>query len=173
MGTINYGTSDFLTSGLYPYDFEDIKAEYIEVYEEEDPADGAIYQYMADIEAEDMRTAEIIISRYNFDVFEVEARPGYYDGFYISVKLDCLYFWDEDEKKQAIKEAGYIRDLWQKIIDEAPCVEVWPGYCTTYKTYEETAEAIEEAYKNMLSEIEKTPVEILRTWTPDGEEVKA
>lgn len=173
MGTINYGTSDFLTIGLYPYDFEEMRAEYIEAYEEEDRPDEVIYQYMADMETEDMRTAEIIISRYNFDVFEVEARPGYYDGFYISVKFDCLYFWDEDEKKQAIKEAGYIRDLWHKIIDEAPCVEVWPGWCTTYKTYAETVEAIGKAYKNMLSEIEKIPVEIVSTWTPDGEEVKA
>ena len=164
MGTINYGTSDFLTIGLHPYDFEDIKAEYINMYEEEDPADNAIYEYMADIEAEDMNTAEIIISNYDFSVFEVEARPGYYDGFYISVKLDCLYFWDEDEKKEAIKEAGDIRDLWKKIIDETPCVEVWPGWCTTYKTYEETAEAIEKAYKNGLTTEIETIKEIVKTY---------
>ena len=165
MGTINYMTSDFLTIGLNlnDFDFDDIKRDMIENYDDlPDPSDSEVYDYIYDMEGDMLFEVEHKLRDYDFSVFDVEICPGYYEGFSINIKLDCLYLWDEEEREKAFKEAANIRDLWLWSVYNADCCEVWPGWVTSYKSYEETLKSIDEAYNEMIEEVKKIPV--------DGEE---
>lgn len=161
MGTINYKTSEFLTVGLMPFDFDEEKAALIEMGEEDtpEPTDSEVFDYIFDIEAEERAEVEYHFKDLSFSIFDVKIEPGYYEGFSIDVRLDYLYFDDNEEKEAAIKEAGMIRDLWLYAVNNTNCFEVWPGWVTTYKEYDETLESIEKAYKAMLEAVEKIPVD--------------
>lgn len=160
MGTINYGTSEFLTIGLQTMDFDEAKTSLIECYDDlPEPSDDEVYTYIYDTAGEDRLTVEQEFKKLSFSVFDVKIEPGYYEGFYIDVRFNNLYFWDEDERETAAKEAAAIKDLWLYAVNNASCCEVWPGWCTSYKDYDTTLASIDRAYNDMLEVIKKIPVE--------------
>ena len=82
MGTINYATSDYITLGLKPYDFDDFAndPECIEEITEifGDASDAAIYQYINDCYNDDHTNIECILDKWDFYYFHITSEPGYY-----------------------------------------------------------------------------------------------
>lgn len=165
MGTINYGTSNYITLGskpLSPYDLEndpDFMEELKEGYnltEDEDTAE-AINDYINIIEEDDRENLKSILNKYNFYYFHIAIKNGYYEGFYLDIESNfSIYFEDYAEKLEAQKEITSIKAFLIECA-EIGLVSVWPGWCTTYHDYKTTLKHISNAVKEMREEVRNTP----------------
>lgn len=101
MGTINYGTSKYITLGLNVN-------EYIKEYFGEDELDvGTEYELINYYDE-----LQEIIDKYNFEHFEVALQNGYYEGFYLKLEdYDYVCFDNSYEKNEMLKEATKIKKL--------------------------------------------------------------
>lgn len=167
MGTINYGTSKYITMGIDPYDFEQVKNCIIEELQEDqedvtpdDISDQEVYDRIESYYDADRENAEYYLNELNLNTgnFSVKLNPGYYEGLYISIDYDNLYFYDQDEKDETIRDVKKIIDLLKNLagIRFQAC---YPFWYTTFKSYEETLKEIETAYNDMISDINNTPIE--------------
>lgn len=187
MGTINYGSNNFVVLGIKPYDFNDVKEGYIqdlqdqadqdlfserggyiddnfvdlychETISPDDISDQEIYDQISEYYSCDYDNAEYELKKLNLNNFKVSIEPGYYDGLYIDIKYDNLFFYDQEEKNDTIKEAESIK---QFLINCAGMgfVSCIPFWSTTYKNYQDTLSDIESGYQNMLSVINETPID--------------
>lgn len=167
MGTINYGTSKYITMGIDPYDFEQVKNCIIEDLQEDQEditpgeiSDQEVYDRIDFYYEADRDNAEYYLNELNLNTgnFSVKLNPGYYEGLYISIDYDILYFYDQDEKDETIQDAKKIIDLLKNLagIGFQACHPFW---YTTFKSYEETLKEIETAYNDMISDIDNTPIE--------------
>ncbi len=149
MGTVNFMTSEYITIGLEPYDSDDFLTE-----------DGEVdYGYMEDQYREDFCTFDDALSGYDFDFFDVRIEWGYYDSFCILIEHnwgDC-FDWKED-REEAEKEVDPLEKLLLECIDLGMC-EVWPGWCTKYRTREESIQAVKKAMEELRKAIRETPIE--------------
>lgn len=146
MGTINYGTSDYITLG-YNLNWDDSDFETWEEMEEEK---------QLDIE-EAYENIRFVLDKYNFVFFHIAIEPGYYEGFYIDIENNySCFFQDAQDKREAQKEVTKLKAFLMECVDLG-LVQVWPGWCTSYKTHEETIAAIKTAIKKTRAEIRDTP----------------
>lgn len=146
MGAINYGTSDYITLG-YNLNWDDSDFETWEEMEEEKQRDIE-WAY------EDIR---FVLDKYNFAFFHIAIEPGYYEGFYIDIENNySCFFQDAQDKREAQKEVTKLKAFLMECVDLG-LVQVWPGWCTSYKTHEETIAAIKTAIKKIRAEIRDTP----------------
>ena len=150
MGTINYGTSDYITMGFNL----DVEPEYRE--------DNLFWA------EEDFRVVDDIIKRYGFEYFKVTLEPGYYEGFYVDIKENYIktYDWgkteciDSYEERQAIsREITAMREFLNELAD-MHMVSVYPGWGTGYADRKQTRADINEAIRSMRYELKSTP-----TWS--------
>ena len=147
MGTVNYATSDYITIGLKPYDYEDF----------EDENGNINYDMMNDYYQDDYNNIEAILNKYDFHYFHVVIKPGYYEGFYIDIENNYPVCYDSwNDKQAALKEATQIKRFLLECIDLGLC-EVWPGWCTSYKSRNESIKAVKEAIRDMKEEIKGIP----------------
>ena len=165
MGTINYGTSNYITLGHQPqsiYDLErdtDFIEELREDYNipEDEDISAAIMDYIYIIEEEDRQNLKNILKKYSFYYFHIAIKNGYYEGFYLDIESNfSIYFEDYAEKLEAQKEITAIKAF---LIECAGIglVSVWPGWCTTYHDYKTTLRHINKAVKEMREEVRNTP----------------
>lgn len=169
MGTINYGTSKYITLGVKPYDtwdFEKDKAYMEEVRERieemgEDVNEESISRIISgDIECweeTDYDNAKFIIDKYDLENFKVEIRPGYYSGAYLNIEP----YWDAvldsyETKCELNKEITQLKELLLELVDYG-WVACHPWWCTTYETKEETKKSIIGAIKEIREEVRTTP----------------
>ena len=150
MGTINYGTSEYITVGLEPYDFAD--------YENE----SGECDY--DARCTDMRMdcayVENILARYDFFYFDIRVKPGYYEGFYIDIESNFGLAYDSwEDKREALKEATQIKRFLLECVESCCCV-VHPGWCTGYEGEDESKASIAAAIAEMKNDIRQA-----LTWT--------
>lgn len=139
MGTINYGTSNYITLG---YNCANID------YEEDfynDYINDLFYQIQYRIKKEDFR------------YFDIEVKPGYYEGFYINIDFDFLFFDTWEEKHLAQKEITKIKAFLIECIEDFECVAVYPGWCTGYADYKTTLEETAAAVVEMRGTVKNTP----------------
>lgn len=146
MGTINYGTSDYITIG-YNLNWDDSEFETWEEMENEKQLD-----------IEDMYTnIRAILNEYDFIFYHVVIKPGYYEGFYIDIENNFPYCYDSREDKRAAqKEITKLKAFLIECVNTG-LVQVWPGWCTSYNTRIESIDAIKTAIKEMRAEIKNTP----------------
>lgn len=158
MGTINYQTCDFITMAIRPYDFNDIKAEYSEEYnnhpELAELTDDIVYDYISDYEEQDKENALEIIENYSFSWFSLDIAPGYYEGLQILLDTD-FDFYDGEDKADALNETDNLR---QCLIDLAGVgfISCSPFWCTSYRDYDGTIKDIEQAISDIKKAIEET-----------------
>lgn len=167
MGAVNYGTSDIITLGIKPYDFEETKNDILKNLSDfdldspEDVTDEFVDDQISIQYEDDQMNATSIINKYNSNFFNVTVEPGYYEGLYIDIEDETdefdYEFDDEDEKKQAIKDADNLEKMLKEL---AGCgfVACSPGWVTGYKDYNETITAIDEAIKELKTRLENTYV---------------
>lgn len=162
MGAINYKAGKYITIG---YNAENARDEIYKelgidenVYNEEAEQtfydeENSEYDFFHDL----LENSDIS----DYDFFNVKLELGYYSGFYIDISdLQYLYFDDEEEQKEAIEQAGKIRDLLLKAV-ECELVQCFPGWCNGWEENEENIkENIEKAYKSMISDIKKLGFEM-------------
>ena len=147
MGTINYATSDYITIGLKPYDFEDF----------EDENGNIDYDMMNDYYQADYSNIEAILNKYDFRYFHVVIKPGYYEGFSIDIENNygvCYDSWQD--RKEALKEATQIKLFLLECIDNGLC-KCSPGWCMGYYDRAESVKAVKQAVKEMKEEIRSIP----------------
>lgn len=146
MGTINYRTSDYITIG-YNLNWDDSEFETWEEMENEKQLD-----------IEDMYTnIRAILNKYDFTFYHVVIKPGYYEGFYIDINNNYPDCYDSKEDKRAAqKEVTKLKACLIECVNTG-LVQVWPGWCTSYKTHNESIEAIKTAIKEMRAEIKSIP----------------
>ena len=130
MGTINYGTSEYITIGLKPYNtddyiFEDGSVDY----------DAMSIDYDCDIE-----NVQFIMDKYNFSFFDINIKYGYYEGFYLDINAN-FDFYNWQDKKDALKEATQLKNMLIECCGVGLCV-VYPGWCTAYMPYKESVNNI-------------------------------
>lgn len=149
MGTINYGTSKFITVGLNTWAFED------GIDDEGNIVEGSRYDLMDDI--------KIMIERLLEDsgikddsAYTVKIESGYYEGFYINITDEYLYFDDEEDREEAREQLTAIFDFLNKTVDNGLCV-VYPGWVTSYLNYEDSKKALETAYNQAIVECNEKP----------------
>lgn len=147
MGVINYGTSDYITLGLKPYDYSLFTNENGETDWEE----------MELCYESDRENAEFIIDKYSFWYFHVALKSGYYEGFYLDIEFNFPAFFDNwEERKEAQKEVTLLKKCLLELAGVG-LVQCFPGWCTGYKDYTGTAKAIPGAIKAMRADVAETP----------------
>lgn len=175
MGTINYGTSDYITLGIKLYDVDDVikDADWVSFVSAEwgvDPGDAdavrnAAYDEINNYYACDAANFNSCLDKYRtayggFYYFRITLKPGYYDGLYIDIENNFpVAFDDWREKQDAQKELTKIRAFLREL---AGCgfVKCSPGWGTAYYDYTDTLKAIDDAIKEMRADVRATP-----TWS--------
>ena len=146
MGTINYKTSDYITLG---YNLDWSLADF-ESWEEMDQ------ERQLDIDDLFYQIGELLKQEY-FYYFHVSIAPGYYEGFSLYVENNFPVAFDGwEDKRAAQKEITQIKRFLLACADLG-LVQVWPGWCTSYKSHAETVEAIAAAVRDMREECKDTP----------------
>lgn len=147
MGAVNYATSNYITIGLKPYDYEDF-----------DDENGNIdYDMMNDYYQADYNNIETILNKYDFHYFHVVIKPGYYEGFSIDIENNygvCYDCWQD--KQAALEEATQIKLFLLECIDNGLC-KCSPEWCTGYYDRAESVKAVKQAVKEMKEEIRSIP----------------
>jgi hypothetical protein len=140
MGTINYGTSDFITIG---YDCSVI--DYDDKYHHEiiqDNYDQIAYR----------------LKDYRFYYFNVKLEPGYYEGYYINIEFNySLCLDDYHDKRAAQKEITLIKRFLLECINDFDCVACYPGWSTGYDTYNASLKELDDAIYLMRETVKQTP----------------
>lgn len=161
MGTINYGTSKYITVGMKPYDYDDLRKIVFECgsdyRKEEDVSDEAIAdqnEYETNCEKE---ICQDILDKYSFDYFDLELKSGYYEGFYLDIESkfeEELY--SKEDMSRAMSEAIVLKKVLYDIIDNSKdmCV-CHPGWCTAYLNAEDSKKEIDEAIDKIIDDINK------------------
>lgn len=108
--------------------------------------------------AEDQAGAERMLEDLaGLTYYHVAVQPGYYEGFSIEIKNNYPVAYDSyEDRAEAQKEITQIKNMLFALADCGLC-SVWPGWCTTYRSREETLEDIREAVKEMRQEVRSTP----------------
>lgn len=167
MGAVNYFTSDYITMGLRPYntnDFENDRDFMEELQQEVDEYGGtlenALSDYIQSCYESDYENIKCELEKHYFYYYHITIKPGYYEGFTLDIENNFSVALDSwEDRRDANKE---ITEIKQFLIDCAGLglVACFPGWCTGYKDYNGTLEAIREAVKEMRSELKTVP-----TWT--------
>ena len=162
MGTINYKTSDYITMGarIQSYsDFENDSYFLKEMKEEIDRCglENVIYSEIEENYNCDRLNVETYLNQHNFVFYHVTIEPGYYEGFSINIENNFpVAYNDREEKRQAQKE---ITELKQFLLDcaGAGIAVVYPGWCTTELSYNDSVKAIKAAIKEIREESKAIP----------------
>lgn len=147
MGAINYKTSEYITIGFKPYNYED--------YEDENgntDYDAMNIDYECDVD-----NVETVLEKYDFAFFHVAIEPGYYEGFIIDIESNnSLYYDCWQDKRAALKEVTRLKTFLLECVDLGLC-QVFPGWCMGYATRDESIKGIKQAMKDLKETIKHTP----------------
>lgn len=137
MGSINYGSNDYINLGLNLN---------LDIYQDFDTV-----QLLA-------KDIENIIKDNDFYYFSINIKPGYYEGFYINIEYKDYIFCDYKEKKEAQKEVTKIKQILY-LFSDMDIVKYNPGWCIGYSSEKETKKAIKNAIKEMRQDIKNSLTE--------------
>lgn len=144
MGTINYGTSEYITIGLEPYNTDDY------IFE-----DGNVDYDAMSIDYDcDISNVQFIMDKYNFSFFDINIKYGYYEGFYLDINAN-FDFYNWQDKKDALKEATQLKNMLIECCGVGLC-EVHPGWCTAYMPHKESINGIKAAVWHIKEDIKRT-----------------
>ena len=164
MGTINYGTSDYITMGIKPYDSYDLENDKVfmeEMQAEVDEYGGTLEQsiqnYISTCYEADLENLETEMRKHSFYYFHISIEYGYYEGFYLKIENNFgIAYNDYMEKREAQKEITEIKAFLEEIAGFG-FVSCYPGWCMRYADYKGTLNDIKAAIKEMRAESKATP----------------
>lgn len=161
MGTINYGTSDYVTLGaniMYSDYAED--EQLMEVLRQEVEEYGGTIdehlQYYIDDNCENLYLeAKEIVDDYDFEFFKVELEFGYYEGFYLKLEQYLpILFDDYEERTRANKEVSKLKEMLLRLVDIG-MRSCYPGWCTGWADREGSIKDIKGGVKKMRADIKE------------------
>lgn len=161
MGTINYGTSDYVTLGaniMYSDYAED--EQLMEVLRQEVEEYGGTIdeqlQYYIDDDCENLYLeAKEIVDDYDFEFFKVELEFGYYEGFYLKLEQYLpILFDDYEERTRANKEVSKLKEMLLRLVDIG-MRSCYPGWCTGWADREGSIKDIKGGVKKMRADIKE------------------
>lgn len=139
MGAVNYFTSDYITIG---YNLNNIDYE-----------DNFYYELIQDV----FDQVNYLLNKCRFYYFNVTIKPGYYEGFTIDIENNFSICFDDYREKLAVqKEITQIKKFLIYCINSFNLVSVWPGWCTTYFSRQETLKSLNKAIKEMREDVKNT-----------------
>lgn len=147
MGAINYGTSNYITIGLEPYDYENYRDENNEID----------YEAMNIDYSDDLSNIEALLNHFDFAIFHVVIESGYYEGFYINIENNyelCFNCWQD--KRTAQKEITQLKEFLIACVNMGMC-KVSPGWVTSYYSREDSIKAINAAMKDLREQVKQIP----------------
>lgn len=147
MGTVNYGTSNYITIGLEPYDYENYRDENNEID----------YEAMNIDYGDDLANIEALLNHFDFAIFHVVIKHGYYEGFYIDIENNydvCFDCWQD--KRIAQKEITQLKEFLIACVNMGMC-KVSPGWVTSYYSRKDSIEAIKAAMKDLREQVKQIP----------------
>ncbi len=151
MATINFGTSDYITLGIEPYECEELNSIY-----GDSPDSYDLYELYCD----DEENAKTILDGYDFKFFNVSIKYGYYESLYIDIKavysMYGTFYESYTEKMDALKEVSSLKKCLIDLADVG-FTACYPGWCTSFESHEGTLKAINEAVKEIRQEIKEVP----------------
>lgn len=164
MGAINYGTSDYITLAIQPYDRDcpDTIAYAHQMAEDMGDDTPEMVEKLIDQDESDFyslqrENIQSILDNYEFYYYDITIKPGYYEGFslnienkYITAYNDCL------DKRDAQKELTRVKKCLIECADNG-LVKCTPGWCTGYYDHNDTIKSIGETIKKMRAEAKETP----------------
>ena len=172
MGTINYGTSDFITLGIKPYNPEDFESDsgWLDFIRDEwgidteDPeaVRDAAYEDIGFCYEDDRENFDSLLDKYRsaaggFWFFHIKLEPGYYEGLYIDIENNFpVAFNDYVEKRDAQKEITRIKAFF-RVLAGCGFVACFPGWCMGYSDYKTTLKEIDSAIRDMRETVKNTP----------------
>lgn len=171
MGTVNYGTSDYITFGYLPISEDDLrkddafmkelKADYDRYGSESGGSfDDYLREYIQHEEEDSYTMVENDLSECNFKLLGVNLRDGDYEGFYIDIENDSeTPYFDEGEKLDAFNEADKLQSFLTQCVGNYGMRETEPGWVTAYADIDDSLDAIKDACAKIREEISKTPVQ--------------
>ena len=118
------------------------------------------YEMLLDFEQESFNCMEKAINMVNLttEIVRVGIIPGYYDGFSVTVDIDEReYFEDGKEKELALSEVREVHKLLDNIIDNYSMMVVFPGWCTTLLSWDDSKKAIKKAMAELRRQIRAIP----------------
>lgn len=141
MGAINYGDSDIINIGLDVSDlneYNNFDNDYIE-------------NVHHDIQS--------ILDDYMFNEFDISIEPGYYNGFYININFNDVYYYNTYlNRLDAIKECTQLKHLLLNCVN-AGLVVYSPGWCNGYMNEDNSKKEINKAIKKLKAYIKAIPTE--------------
>ena len=140
MGAINYGTSEFLCS--LGYNLNNDVDNYEEALEEQRWTADEVQEYIDEL---------------SLCYYDIELKPGYYEGFYLDIRGD--YYADDEDKEERAKELHKIGRALIYLANKFGLVSYAPGWCTGYATTDSTIRYIKHSVKKEITEIYNTPKE--------------
>ena len=164
MGAINYGTSNYITLGIKPYDYDDFKADAYfmkeakaEVAEYGGTIEDCINNYIEGCYEENYAAVEATLDKYQLWYYRVTIKPGYYEGFSLDIENNyCIALDSWEDRREMNKEITQIKQLLLECAGLG-LVACYPGWCTGYEDYNSTIKAIKAAIKEMRAEVKVTP----------------
>ena len=141
MGAINYGTSTYLCN--LGYNLNNGVADCEKSQDDQLWTADEVQDYLDDL---------------RLSYYDIEIKPGYYDGFYLDISdINGDYFSDEDCKQGRVKELHKIGRALIVLANKFGLVSYEPGWCTYYASQERTIFGIKKAVKREITEIYNTP----------------
>lgn len=144
MGTINYGNNEFFNIGMNLNQFDNILN-----YEDRQFEYETEFNFLID-------EIDTILSKYDFEFFNITYKIGYYEGFYFNIDFKYSYLDDHKERLLVLKELTQLG----KLLKEFCClglVEYSPGWCMGYYDEETTSEDIKKTIRELKQKFLKYP----------------
>ena len=164
MGAVNYFTSDYITLGTKPYDYDDfandpdlLEEVKREVEEYGGTVEEAIYSYIDGCYEADYDNISGEMEKHSFYYYHITIKPGYYEGFTLDIENNFGIAYDTwEDKRAAQKEITEIKAFLMECAGMG-LVKCSPGWCTGYSDYAGTIKAIKAAIKEMRAEARSIP----------------
>lgn len=161
MGTINYGSSyhfydakgnriqdNDITIGLIPCShYSDEESGYKEFIDENGYSEDEIDRCQYDIEQDDVSYDDMKALLEDADLphyFKVGMESGYYEGFYLVIKENIPWLFDDSKEKAEVqKDITLLRKVLMDSLNNGLCV-VHPGWCNDYANHADSRKEVNE-----------------------------
>ena len=141
MGAINYGTSTYICN--IGYNLNNDVADYEEALDDQRWTAKEVQDYIDEL---------------SLCYYDIEIKPGYYEGFYLEISdIDDNYYSDCDCKQERAKELHKIGRALIHLTNYFGLVNYSPGWCNGYATTGDTIRRIKKAVKKEITKIYNTP----------------
>jgi hypothetical protein len=142
MGTINYGSNEYINMGVNPENY----------WIENENGENEFLDFEMQWGFEQIENA---LKKYAFEYFTVKLKSGYYEGFYIDIFFNYNYV-DAYEKPLILKELTQLKHFLLGCCNYG-LVEYYPGWSMGYSDTIHTKKAINDAIKAAKEKIKKYP----------------